>query len=140
MFDTRLANKMKNDKTLRWRIEPSSFYFAVIHPPGKENAGTDTLSRAFCGAVTVNRLREVHIALCYPGVTRMAHFVRTKNLPYSLADIREMSTNCKECLEIKSQFAKTATTTLIKATQPFQRLNLNFKGPLLSVSKNRYFL
>ena len=88
------------------------------------NVGADTLSRAFCGAVTVNRLRELHIALCHPGVTRMAHFVRTKNLPYAFADIREMTANCKECLEIKPQFAKTETTTLIKATQPFERLNL----------------
>ena len=140
MFDTRHANKIKNDKILRWRIELSSFYFTVVHRPGKENVGADTLSRAFCGAVTVNRLRELHIALCHPGVTRMAHFVRTKNLPYALADIREMTANCKECLEIKPQFAKTETTTLIKATRPFERLNLDFKGPLPSVSKNCYFL
>ena len=140
MFDRRHANKIKNDKILRWKIELSSFYFTVVHRPGKENVGADTLSRAFCGAVTVNRLRELHIALCHLGVTRMAHFVRTKNLPYSLADIHEMTANCKECLEIKPQFAKTEITTLIKATQPFERLNLSFKGPLPSVSKNRYFL
>ena len=68
----------------------------------------------------------------------MAHFVRTKNVPYSLADIREMTTNCKEYLEIKPQFATTETTTL-KATPPFERVNFDFKDPLSSVSKNRYF-
>ena len=82
--DSRHANKIKNDKILRWRIELSLLYFTVVHRPGKENVGADTLNRAFCGAVTVNRLRELHVALCHPGVTRMAHFVRTKNLPYSL--------------------------------------------------------
>ena len=70
----------------------------------------------------------------------MAHFICTKNLPYSLTDIREMTANCKECLEIKPQFFKTENTYLIKATQPFERLNLDFKGPISSVSNNRYFL
>ena len=46
-----------------------------------------------------------------------------------------MTANCKECLEIKPQFAKSETKTL--ATQPFER---DFKGSLPSVSKNRYFL
>ena len=84
--------------------------------PRKRKCRADTLSRAFYGAITVNRLFELHNALCHPGVTRMAHFVRTKNSLYSLADTREMTTNYKECLEITPQFAKTETTTLIKAT------------------------
>ena len=79
---------------------------------------------AFCGAFTVNRVRESHIAVCQPSVNRMAHFVRIKNLPYSLVDICEMTTNYKERLEIMQQFTKTETTTLMKATQPFERLNL----------------
>ena len=82
----------------------------------------------------------MHVALCHPGVTRMTDFVRIKNLLYSLVGIREMTKNCKECLEIKPHFAKTKTTTLIKVTQPFERLNLDFKSLLPSVSKYRYFL
>ena len=140
MLDTRHASKIKNEKIVRWRIELSSFCFTIVHRPGKENVGADTLSRAFCGAVTLYRLRDLHVALCHPGVTRMAHYVCTKNLPYSLADIREMTANCKECLEIKPQFVHSDGTHLIKATQPFEKLNLDFKGPLPSVSKNRYFL
>ena len=139
MLDTRHASKIKNEKIMRWRIELSSFCFTIVHRPGKENVGADTLSRAFCGAVTLNRLRDLHVALCHPGVTRMAHYVRTKNLPYSLADIREMTANC-ECLEIKPQFVHFDGAHLIKATQLFERLNLDLKGPLPSVSKNRYFL
>ena len=80
---------------MRWRIELSSFCFTIVHRLGKENAGADTLSRAFCGAITSNCLHDLHVALCHPGVARMAHYVRTKNLLYSLADIREMITNCK---------------------------------------------
>ena len=29
---------------------------------------------------------------------------------------------------------------LIKATQPFERISIDFKGPILSVSKNKYLL
>ena len=61
MFDTRHANKIKNDKILRWIIELYLFYFTVVHRPGKENVAPDTASRAFCGAVTVNRLRKLHM-------------------------------------------------------------------------------
>ena len=91
---------------MRRRIELSSFYFTVVHRPGKENVAPDTLSRAFCGAVTVNRLRELHIALCHPGVTRMAHFVRTKNLPYSLGDIREMQQTKKSAWKLNRSLRK----------------------------------
>ena len=51
-----------------------------------------------------------------------------------------MTANCKECLEIKPQFVHSDDAHVIKATQPFERLNLDFNSPLPSVSKNRYFL
>ena len=51
-----------------------------------------------------------------------------------------MTASCKECAECKPRFFRPQSTTLIKATQPFERLNLDFKGPLPSVSQNKYFL
>ena len=62
----------------------------------------------------LNRLQDLRVALCYPGVTRMAHDVRTKNLPYSLADFREMTANCRECLKIKSQIVHSDSAHLIR--------------------------
>ena len=49
--------------------------------------GPDTFSRAFCGATGTSHLKEFHASLCYPRVTRMANFVQSKNLPYSLLKI-----------------------------------------------------
>ena len=70
----------------------------------------------------------------------MAHFVRTKNLPYTLSEIHEMTSSCNECLEVKPQFLNSHDAQFVKATQVFERLNIDFKGPLPSVSNNRYIL
>ena len=40
----------------------------------------------------------------------------------------------------KPQYFKPDKTELIKSTQPFERLNIDFKGPLPTVSKNRFIL
>jgi len=71
---------------------------------------------------------------------RMGHFVHTKNLPYSLTDIREMTSQCEECQQIKTHFVRSNDARLIKATQVFERLNMDFKGPLPSAFSNKYFL
>ena len=48
---------------------------------------------------------------------------------------------CKDCSEVKASFLKPEDKmNLIKATQPFERISIDFKGSLLSVSKNKYLL
>ena len=42
--------------------------------------------------------------------------------------------------ELKPRFHKATPSNLIKATLPFERLNIDFKGPLPSVTDNRYML
>ena len=64
--------------------------------------------------------------------------MRTKKLPHSLSEIRDMTTSCKESLEIKPQFLSSNDAQLVKATQIFERLYIDFKGPQPSVSNNRY--
>ena len=48
--------------------------------------------------------------------------------------------NCRICAEVKPKFLKPPKVPLVKATQPFERLNVDFKGPLPSVTKNHYIL
>ena len=140
MFDNHHSGKIKNDKILRWRIELSSYKYDIIYRPGKENKGADTFSLMVCSAMgTLNTLTELHNNLCHPGISRMSHFVRTRNLPFSTDEIKRMTSSCPICRELKPQFHK-SSGTLIHATQPFQRLNIDFKGPLPSVSRNRYIL
>ena len=139
MFDIKHQSKIKNEKILRWRIELSSLMYDIIYRPGMENVVPDMLSRTVC-SMNTSSLKELHDLLCHPGVTRLNHYVKTKNLPYELSDIRSATSNCRICSEIKPNFFKPQGGKLIKSTQPWERLNIDFKGPLPSRGKNKYIL
>ena len=83
---------------------------------------------------------KLHETLCHPGVSRFSHFVRSRNLPYSVEDIKNVISSCSVCCELKPRYFKPPNMHLIKATVPFERLNIDFKGPLPSVSNNLYIL
>lgn len=140
MFDQRHKTKIKNDKIMRWRLELSCYSFDIIYRPGKDNIPPDTLSRATCASATEDSLYKLHESLCHPGVTRLYHFVRTKNLPYALDEIKKVTSRCHVCCECKPQFHQPQKVPLIKATRPFERINIDFKGPLPSINGNKYFL
>ena len=70
----------------------------------------------------------------------MTAFVRNRNLPFSVEEIRKITSSCSICNECKLRFHKPQPVYIIKATQPFERLNIDFKGPLPSVTSNKYML
>ena len=78
--------------------------------------------------------------MCHPGIMIMLAFICSGNLPFSVDDVTEMTKSCQICNECKPCFDSPEPTKLIKATQPIQRLNLDFKGPLPSNSNNKYIL
>ena len=141
MFDKQHKSKIKNDKILRWRMELSCFDFEIVYRPGSENVSPDAFSRSYCGAANYGQesLITLHSALCHPGVTRLYHFVRSKNLPYSVEDVRQVTKSCKVCAEVKPSFHRPENAHLVKATQPLERLNIDFKGPLPSTDKKYLF-
>ena len=49
-----------------------------------------------------------------------------------------MTSACNVCAEIKPRFCKPSETHLIKATQPMERLSLDFKGPIAGCTRNKY--
>lgn len=134
------ASKIKNDKIQRWRLELSNYNFDIKYRPGKENLVADALSRQTCAITNAeNNLSEIHKLLCHPGVTRLLHWVRSKNLPYSADDIKKVVLSCPICAEVKPRFIKNINT-LIRATVPLERLSLDFKGPLPTSTQNKYLL
>ena len=142
MFDKHKLGKIKNEKIARWRVELSPFSYDIEYRAGKQNVVADAFTRSpTCNAThTVDNLKEIHDSLCHPGVRRMAHYVRTKNLPYSMEEIKRMTAQCPECAAVKPRFHQPPNVHLIKATQPFERISIDFKGPLPSNSHNKYIL
>ena len=51
-----------------------------------------------------------------------------------------MTSRYPVCCECKPQFHRPDKVPFIKATQPFERINIDFKGPLLTNNRNKYFL
>ena len=141
MFDKNHKGKVKNDKIHRWRMELSCYSFDIQHKPGVQNIPADTLSRNICsGTVQHDKLYHLHDSLHHPGITRLYHFIKTRNLPYSLDEVREMDNACRICARNKPRFPKSENSHIIKATQPFERLSVDFKGPLPSTNQNKYLL
>ena len=70
--------------------------------------------------LSLDKLYELHQSLCHPGVARMAHFVKVRNLPFSIEEIKQMTRSCKTCSECKPQYHRPEPAQLVKATQPFE--------------------
>lgn len=141
MLDQRKRSKIKNAKIQQWRVELGTFEYTIRYRPGAYNCAPDALSR-ICSSTahgsSTKNLYHAHETLGHPGISRLWHFVRSKNLPFSLADVKQVCLNCKTCAEIKPRFYRKAPGTLISASQPWQRISLDFKGPVKG--KNSYLL
>ena len=139
MFDKKTQSKIKNNKIDRWRVELACYDFDIEYRPGEDNIPADSLTRLFCSIVD-NKIYKIHDSLCHPGVTRTHHFLKQKNIVSSVEEVRNMVGSCKVCQEVKPRFAKLAKKHLIKATHPFDRIHIDFKGPLPSSTRNKYIL
>lgn len=143
MFNNKHPSKIKNEKIQRWRLELAPYKYDITYRPGKHNAVADALSRV-CATTEarLSKLSSLHEYLCHPGITRMLHWVRSKNLPYSTEDVRKIISSCRSCAEIKPKFFKDIEIKpkLIKAIAPFERLSIDFKGPIPSNTSNKYLL
>ena len=123
-----------------------------MYKPGPLNYAADALTRnsktkrkgGLINSMSLeeNLLTKLHKELGCPGITRLFHQVKIRNLPYTLADVTKVCRSCESCCELKPNFYKPTPGKLIRATQPFERFSVDFKGPLpkSKVSENKYML
>ena len=133
-------NKIKNAKLSIWKLELSLFDYEIFHRPGVQNVAPDAISRFSCSMnQSAKDLVEIHKILGHPGTRRLSHFVRAKNLPFSMDEIKTVCRNCSECAKLKPRFCKNPqSTSLIKSTRPWERISIDFKGPV--PGKRKYLL
>ena len=89
MLDNRKRSKIKNNKIHCWRSELASFSYTIKFRPGRDNVAADVFTHAVCASVNTFTLQELHQNLCHPGVRRLAHYVRAKNLPFVMEDVKK---------------------------------------------------
>jgi len=112
MFDQHHHGKIKNTKILCWRLGLGQYNFDICHKPGVEHVAPDTFSK-MCSAAPGISLLELHKSLAHPGYARFYHFIHQRNLPFSSAETKTMCKSCLTCAEVKPQFFKLASQTLI---------------------------
>ena len=90
MLDQPKKGKTKNAKIQYWCFELGTFEYTVHHRPGWNNYAADLFSR-ICSSLTSassnKNLYYIYKTLGHPGIKRLWHFIRSKNLPYLLSDI-----------------------------------------------------
>ncbi|XP_065642651.1 uncharacterized protein LOC136074274 [Hydra vulgaris] len=139
-FNKQNATKIKNEKSTRWRLELADINYTISYRPGNQNIVADALSRCCSIVNNTKAFYSIHSQLCHPGVTRMIHYCKTRNLPYSTAEIKQLTNQCTTCNELKPRFYKPPTGRLTQATRPWERLSMDFVGPLQSTTTNKYIL
>ena len=120
MFHSEKLKKIKNNKIQRWRIDLGCYDYDIMYHQGKNNIPADILLRAHCGAMFSNeKLYDLHVSPCHPGITKLAHFMKIKNLPYSIEEKR-ICTECPLCAQWKPRFHSSDSAGLVKATQTLE--------------------
>lgn len=90
-------------------------------------------------SLTIDKLYQIHRSLCHPGVVRMMLLLKVEIYPFQWRTlIKRMTQARKECRECKPQYYSPEPSHLVKATQPFERLNIALKGPLPSNNRCRF--
>ncbi|XP_047135315.1 uncharacterized protein LOC101237188 [Hydra vulgaris] len=90
-------------------MELAEFSYTISYRPGSDNVVPDALTRAFCATTqSQTNLSGIHSCLCHPGVTRMLHFVKSKNLSFSTEEVKRVCSNCQICSELKPKFYRSS--------------------------------
>ena len=104
MLDPKRSGKIKNTKLQLWRAKLGNFDYQIEHRPGKLNVVADAQSQVPSIASFYLDLAKIHQQLGHPGVSRLSHFVRSKNLPFSTEDVKKSVKHVKPVLNLNQSF------------------------------------
>ena len=127
MFNPFKMEKIKNNKIQLWRSK-LRIVFEIKHQPEFQKFVADALSRLCPMSPHPLNFRDIHSQLGHPGVTRLSHFIRSKNLPFSVNDVKRISGNCRVCADLKPQFYDKLKENLIKSMRPWKKISIDFKA------------
>ena len=99
MLDQQNRGKIKNAKLLAWRLEFSQLTYTMCHRPGREHVAPDAISRICSTMPSTANIRSLREQLGHPGFSRLYHFVRSRNLPYTSDETKNAINNCRTCAE-----------------------------------------
>lgn len=125
----------KGDRIQQWKLELLRFHFDNFYRPGWEDSAADALIRNFCCD-----LKKLHKSLCYSRITRLVHFLYSRNLPFSVEDVKAAANRYHHCATIKLRLYCLPYKSFNKSTEPFEGLSVYFKGLLPSVTRSCYLL
>ena len=119
MFDSRRRTKIKNNK-----VQHGVWNWLLLLMSKNIVQDSKTLDLTRLQTLYVLQIQTVLAAfkICHPRMTRMLHFVKTKNLPFSTTDVKRVVASCKICAEVKPVFFRQESGVLIKSTQSLERL------------------
>ena len=121
-------------------LEFGNFDYEIKHRPRKLNLAPDALSHLSYLGPTKLDLVKIHKQLGHPGISHLSHFIRSKNLPYSVEEVKKVCTNCRICAEVKPRYYSKPSKSLIKSTRLWERVRVDFKGPVAGRSNNIFFV
>ena len=104
MLDPKRLGKIKNTKLQLWRAELGNFDYHIEHRPGKLDVVVDALSRVPSIASFYLDLAKIHQQLGHPGVSRLSHFVRSRNLSFSTEDVKKSVKHVKPVINLNQSF------------------------------------
>ena len=127
-----ICKSIKNKKFAHWRVELSEFDFTIHHLTGKLNTAADALSRI--SSITVNTshslVRLRHEQFGHPGARRLFKLIQASKDRDALSNLSEMCStvvaNCQICAEVKPRWRTPPSSSVVHATEPQQRLSMDF--------------
>ena len=143
ILDPLRKGKTRNAKIARWRLELLGLDFDVHYRPGSENLAANTLSRDCIWALKskeIKRVIEAHDSLCHPGVERLWPYIQERKWPVTLGEVRKVVNSSSICSHVKPCFVKYDCGSVIKSSRPWERLVMDFKGPVPSSRNGNIYI